>query len=129
LYAKPITDGMVLLHQIALKLRFSISRTTNNLYDFLQWFTLKPGGSLLVHDFGPGKIHYKEAGAGFELLMATWPVGDRFSVGELFVKLAFAEWLLMALIANHDCVAGWTVDKFKNGALSALLPLATYVAP
>jgi hypothetical protein len=30
------------------------------------------------------------------------------------------ELLLVALIANHDCVADWTIFKFKNGALSAL---------
>jgi hypothetical protein len=31
----------------------------------------------------------------------------------------------MAQINDNRLVAGWTVEQFKNGALSALLPLIT----
>jgi hypothetical protein len=33
-------------------------------------------------------------------------------------------WRLLAQSDDDRCVAGWTVDKFKNGALSALPPFA-----
>jgi hypothetical protein len=32
----------------------------------------------------------------------------------------------MAQINDNRLVAGWTVEQFKNGALSALLPLAAF---